>query len=169
MQSVKELVLETTREERERLEAYRAEELKEQKKRESQQFSAEVAYLIKQFNYNMFNIDSTNKDVAKFITDRDGRAYITKSWDIPQTMPGYIKVKNDLSALKFSKSERRGRQSITRSSKYNKWKAALEKKFKVSIYIGRDYTYSERYGNSGYRTYDDEHFQGIVTQVKVKE
>ena len=51
MQSVKELILESNREERERREAYEAEQEKERKKQESKQFSAEVAYLIKQFNF----------------------------------------------------------------------------------------------------------------------
>lgn len=168
--SVKELVLEQNREERERREEYEENQEKERKKQASKQFSGEVAYLIKHFEFNCFKLDSTNKKVADFIRSYSERNYfITREGNLKQTMPGFIKVDPYMYAIKFEKNESPGVQHITRSSKYNKWKKALEDKFGIKIWINRKYTYTERYGNSGYRTYDDKHFQGVSVQVRVKD
>ena len=51
----------------------------EQKKKDSKQYSAEIAYIIKQFEFNVFKLDSPNKKVADFILERHGRFFITKA------------------------------------------------------------------------------------------
>jgi len=162
MSSVAELVKKEQRSQAERLSQYEAEKAAEKKKEDSKQFSAEVAYIIKQFEYNVFKLSSTNKAVAKFILDYKGRHSITRAGGCNQTMPGYITIKPFLSALIFEKDESDGRQHITKSSKFNKWKKALEDKFGVNIYIRREYTYRERF-----ETFDDEIFQGVVASVQI--
>ena len=144
---------------------YEKERAKEKKIKDSKQFSGEVAYLIKQFEYNVFNLNSTNKKVAEFILDYDNGLLITRTGNLPQQMPGYIAVDSFMDSLKFQKSEKVGKQSIAKSSKFNKWKKALEDKFGVKIYFRREYSYHERYGSSGYRTYDDKIFQGVRVTV----
>lgn len=169
MDSVASIVKSKQKERKERADTYEQQKMREKKKQDSKQFSGEVAYLIKQFEYNIFNLNSTNKQVADFLLDYKGKYYITKADDLTQQMPGYIYVKPFMYALKFYKTEKMGKQSITKSSKFNKWKKALEDKFKVKIYIERDYIYKERYGNSGYRTYDDEIFQGVLLTVQLQK
>lgn len=167
MSSVAELVKKEESAQARRLAQYEAERAAEKKKQDSKQFSAEVAYIIKQFEYNVFKLESSNKDVADFILEWKGRFFITHPGGLPQKMPGYIEVKPFMRALKFYRTERDGRKYIGGSSKFNKWKKALEKKFGVKIYIEREYVYKERFGNSGFRTYDDEIFQGVVAKVQV--
>jgi hypothetical protein len=83
-------------------------------------------------------------------------------------MHGYITVKKNLSSLKFKKNEDEGRKYIWGSSKYNRWKKALEDKFGVNIYITRDYSYSDRFDSDGCATYPDMHFQGVMARVSLK-
>lgn len=150
-----------------RLQEYQA---AEKKKSDSKQFSAEVAYIIKQFEYNCFSLDSSNKEVADFISGfNEGRFFITNPGMIPQEMPGYMEVKKYMTALKFERHEDDGRKYIGGSSKYNKWKKALEDKFGVEIYIKREHTYTDRYDNDGYATYPDMHFQGVVARVTLNK
>ena len=169
MNTVAELVNKETIANRRRMKKYEAEEAAEKKKQDSKQFSAEVAYIIKQFEYNVFRLDSTNEEVAKFILDHKGRFLLTKADQISQQMPGYIYVKPFLESLKFYKTESMGRKHITGSSKYNKWKKSLEDKFGVKIIIERHYIYKERYGHSGYATYPDEIFQGVLVRVELRK
>ena len=139
----------------------------EQKKKDSKQYSAEIAYIIKQFEFNVFKLDSPNKKVADFITERHGRFFITKADGCDQRMPGYIKIKPNLSQLKFYRSETTGRKYIGGSPKFNKWKKSLEDKFGVKINVEREYTYRDRYGNSGYATYPDQIFQGVLVWISL--
>ena len=141
----------------------------EQKKKDSKQYSAEIAYIIKQFEYNVFKLDSSNKKVADFITERHARFFITKAGNCDQKMPGYIKIKPELSQLKFYRSESRGRKFIGGSPKFNKWKKSLEDKFDIKINFEREYTYRERFGNSGYATYPDEIFQGVLVWISLEK
>ena len=95
--------------------------------------------------------------------------FITHPDMLPQPMLGYMEVKGNLSQLRFYKDEDEGRQYITKSSKFNKWKKALEDKFDVEITIKRQYTYRDRYDSDGYATYPDQIFQGVVAIVTLKE
>jgi len=165
MSSVAKLVNKNKRTQERRTKEYQDELSKEKKERESRQFSGEVAYLIKKFEYNAFDLESTNKDVAKFITGfNEGRYYITMEGNCTQQMPRYVYVEPFLGQLKFYKTESSGRKNVTASSKYNKWKKTLEEQFGVEIRIGRTYTYKERFN-----TYDDKIFQGVLATVSVKE
>ena len=161
MNSVASIVGNKERERKERANRYEKEKVKEKKSKDSKQFSGEVTYLIRKFEYNVFDLNSTNREVAKFILDYDNGLLITRAGDLNQQMDGYVYVEPFMYSIKFDKSEAAGRQSITKSSKFNKWKKALEDKFGVKIYFRREYSYHERYSNSGYRIYDDKIFQGV--------
>ncbi len=164
MNTVAELVKKEKSEQARRLARYKKQEANEKKRWDSKQFSGEVAYIIKQFEYNVFKLSSTNKEVADFLLDYKGRFSITRAGDCDQTMPGYVTIDPYLGALKFEKNDSDGRQYITKSSKFNKWKKALEKKFGVNIYFRRECSYRERF-----ETYDDEIFQGVVASVQLKK
>lgn len=167
MASVAELVKKEKSIQARRMARYEAERAAEKKKQDSKQFSAEVAYVIKRFEYNVFNLDSSNKEVADFILENKGRFFITKAGGLPQEMPGYIEVEPYMRALKFYRVEDDGRKYIGGSRKYNKWKKALEKKFGVKITIEREWAYRDRYDNDGYATYPDQIFQGVVAHVSL--
>jgi hypothetical protein len=167
METVNDIVKREKASQTKRLKKYERDELAEKKKQDSKQFSGEVAYIIKQFEYNVFRFDSTNKKVADFILDYKGIFYVTYPGDLPQKMPGYIEVKPFMGAIKFERDEDNGRKYIGGSSKYNKWKKTLEKQFGVKIYIKREYRYEERYGSSGYQTYDDKIFCGVKASVRL--
>ena len=169
MPSVADIVKETESAQAKRLQKYLDAEKAEQKKRDSKQYSAEIAYIIKQFEYNVFSLKSTNRDVAKFITDYKGRFFITKADNCVQQMPGYIYIDPDLSQLKFHRDDNEGRKYIGSSPKFNKLKKSLEDKFGIKINIKREYTYRDRYSNSGYATYPDEIFQGVLVWIALKK
>ncbi len=77
-------------------------------------------------------------------------------------MPGYIKVGPYMSALKFSKKEDAGRKIIAASSKFIRWKKALEVRFGLTINIFRNYGYRERF-----EAPSDKIFRGVMVSVGI--
>ena len=163
MASVSELV---KQKEKDIEQSYIDSERKEKRRRRARQtqlFGEEVQDVIRRFENRIFDIKATKKKVADFIVDWTPRgaerSFGTRSLSYADDY---------FYSLKFEKGESAGNTLITRSKVYNKWKAALEKKFGIEIIISRDYEYKRRFGNSGYETYPDKIYQGLRAWVYPK-
>ena len=130
------------------------------KKMMSKQFSEEVAQVINRFEHRIFDINATKNKVAEFIVDSTPRGAERPFGTQP------LSYSNEyFYAVKFNKEDRSGHTMITRSSKFNRWKKALEDKFYIKILIWRDYEMQSRYSNSGYATHPDQIYQGLRANV----
>ena len=139
-----------------RLREYEKEQEEWKKKLDSKHFSQEIKRVINSFEHRLFNINDDDETVANIMVHHNGTRLL--SWE-----------DDTFSELQFSKDDEEGRQSVTRSGKFNKWKKSLEDKFKININIYRDYQYRDRYSNSGYATYPDRIYCGLKVQVTLKD
>ena len=135
-----------------------------EKKQMSKQFSQEVKDVIHRFENSIFDISASKEKVADFIIDWQPRGA-----ERPFGSRCIAYSDTHFQIVKFKKDERMGHTLITRSSKYNRWKKALEDKFDIVIWIWRDYEFKSRYSNSGYATHPDEIYQGLRANVYLKE
>lgn len=164
MSSVSELVKQKTKENDEALMNHQKNEEARKKREISKKFSKEVQDIINRFEHRVFDINASKSKVAEFIVDhtpiRSSNTFGTcsLSWS-----------HENFESIKFKKDDRVGYTNITRSPKFNRWKKALEDKFKIDIWVYRDYEYKERFGNSGFATYPDEIYLGIRANVYLKK
>ncbi len=154
--SVRELVKEIKGEARIRAKVYEDEEQKAIKKQKTLEFRNEVKDIIRRFESKCFNIDSTERVVADFIIDYGGHVLI--AWPTEH-----------FPAIKFATWEDldHGHTPIKQSRKFTDWKKAMEKKFGIIIEIRKQYQEHERFGNSGYKTFPDYTYEGVIALVSV--
>ena len=164
MASVSELVKKKEDSIEQSIEDNEAKERERGKKQISKDFSEEVRDVIRRFENRIFDINATKAKVADFIVDWKPRGA-----ERPFGSRSLSYSEDYFYAVKFKKDEKTGHTPITRSSKFNRWKKALEEKFDIEIWIWRDYEYKSRYSNSGYETHPDQIYQGLRANVYLKE
>ena len=156
--SVRSLIKEKEESELERVERYRIKEENRVKKERTQQFREEVQQVIRRFETQCFNINSTEDGVAEFIVN-GGRSKL--SWS-NQSFNG-IQFEDGAFPKDF------GHTPIKNSRKFTQWKKALEDKFGVKIRIRKEYERHRRFGNSGYETFPDYTYEGLIAVVYIPD
>ena len=164
MASVSELVKKKEDSIKQSIEDHEERERKRKKKQISKDFSEEVRDVIRRFENRIFDINASKTKVADFIVD-----WTPRGAERPFGSRSLSYSEDYFYAIKFKKDETTGHTPITRSSKFNRWKKALEDKFGIVIWIWRDYEFKSRYSNSGYATHPDEIYQGLRANVYLKE
>lgn len=166
MTSVKEMVDAKKKQQAKQKKEWEDYEKKEEQRRNTEQYSAEIEYLMERFEWSAFCLGNTKKEVAEKIFEKDGMIYLTYGGDRKQER-NYLEIEPELSQIKFRPGGG-GRQYLTKSPRFVKWKKALEKKFGVELRFRRDYRYESRFGSSGFETYTDKIFQGVVVHIVPK-
>lgn len=155
MASVSELVKQKVESRKQMQERIENETLQRHLKHKKETFSREVRDIIKRFEISIFDINSTNEKVAEVIaTDR-------MNWICGSEIR--------FEEVSFFTNEKPQKILIRKSSKFNRWKKELEDKFGIDIFISRRYRRERRFGNSGYETYPDEVYQGVIASISLKE
>jgi hypothetical protein len=144
--SVKEIVEKTKKDyEEARIKQQEQEELIKKLKLKKK-VEEEVESIISSFEDKMFNINSTEEEVADIIVEDKGR---------------YLDTINSINEDIFD--------AAINTSRYSNWVKTLKEKFDVRIYIYRHETHSPRYSNSGYMVGTDDHYQGVKAEVALKK
>ena len=123
--------------------------IRKQKKQKSKQFSKEIINVIKRFESRFFSID-TSEDLVDVALLSDFN---------------WVNGKGDeYEVIQFSENNK-NKRNVTRSSKFNKWKKALEEKFKIKIEFYEEYSDKERTSKSGNKTHIEKIYKGLKADI----